>query len=242
MPAQRFCRRHTALAQLGTLLVLTAMTISGSNARPLPAPLSGSAQPVIERFLLNQTVGLPGKVSITIDTPMSGTLPSCEALEPFIPNGTRLWGRVSIGVRCNAAQPWTRYVPAYVAVVGNYYVATRSINAGETLGPTDFAVRESDLTTLPRSVITNPMQLNGVVAINHITSGAPLRLELLRGAIVVQQGQNVKVMAQGPGFVASIEGKAMTNATVGAAVQVKMPSGQMVSGIVRGDGAVELPR
>ena len=77
MPAQRFCRRHAALAQLGTLVVLTTMTISGSNARPLPVPLSGSAQPVIERFLLNQTTGLPGKVSITIDTPMSGTLPSC---------------------------------------------------------------------------------------------------------------------------------------------------------------------
>ena len=43
--------------------------------------------------------------------------------------------------------------------MANYYVATRPINAGETLGPTDFAAREGDLTTLPRSVITNPANL-----------------------------------------------------------------------------------
>jgi flagella basal body P-ring formation protein FlgA len=34
----------------------------------------------------------------------------------------------------------------------------------------------------------------------------------------------------------------MSNAAAGATVQLKTGNGQMVSGIVRGDGSVELPR
>ncbi|MFC5476023.1 flagellar basal body P-ring formation chaperone FlgA [Paraherbaspirillum soli] len=235
-----------ALAKIA--ITIAALTTTASHAAsPRPAPLGGSAQPVIEQFLLHQSAGLPGKVSISIDTPISGPLPACDAPEVFLPNGARLWGRVSVGVRCNGTQTgaekspaWSRYVPAYVAVVGSYYVATRPIAAGETLGAADFTVRDGDLTTLPRSIITNPAQANGMIAVNRIASGAPLRLEQLHGATVVQRGQNVKLVTQGAGFVASTEGQAVNNAIAGAAVQVKTQGGQVVSGTARPDGSVEL--
>lgn len=232
-PRYRFLLRMLALAVTVVLASMTAL------ARPLPAPLSGSARPVIERFLMNQTAGLPGKVSIRIDTPLSGELPPCEVLEPFLPGSTRLWGRVSVGVRCTAGQPWTRYVPAYIAVVGHYYVAARRIDFGEVLKPADVAVREGDLTTLPGSVIVDPAQFNGMTASNLIAAGAPIRSELLRGVVVVQQGQYVKVVTRGAGFVASTEGKAMTDATAGAIIQVKMQGGRMISGVVGPEGLVE---
>jgi len=147
-----FLRRQLALALPLVLATLAALTMPARSATSRPAPLSGSARPVIEHFLLSQTAGLPGKVGISIDTPMSGALPPCETLEPFLPSGVRLWGRVSVGVRCSTNQPWTRYVPAYIAVVGTYYVAARPINAGQALTLADAAVREGDLTTLPGSV------------------------------------------------------------------------------------------
>lgn len=238
MPTHRFLSRQIALA---LPIVLATLTITAHSATSQPAPLSGSARPVIEHFILTQTVGQVGKVSISIDTPISGALPPCEALEPFLPNSSRLWGRVSIGVRCNGNQPWTRYVPAYVAVVGPYYVAARQINTGQTLMPADVTVREGDLTTLPGNVIVDSAQLNGMIASNRIVAGAPLRRELLHSVAVVQLGQTVKVVTQGAGFVASTEGKAMTNAAVGAMVQVKMQGGQVLSGVVRPDGIVERP-
>lgn len=231
--------RQVALALPMVLATLAALTMPARSATSQPAPLSGSARPAIEHFLLSQTAGLPGKVGISIDTPMSGALPPCEAPETFLPSGARLWGHVSVGVRCNTNQPWTRYVPAYIAVVGTYYVAARPINAGQALTLADAAVREGDLTTLPSSVIVDPAQLNGVIASNRIASGAPLRRELLRAVAVVQQGQTIKVVTQGAGFVVSTEGKAMTNAAVGAIVQVKMQGGQLLSGVVRQDGIVE---
>lgn len=223
------------------LATLVALTTQARSATPLPAPLAGSARPVIEQFLLRQTAGLPGKVGIRIDTPMSGALPPCEAPDPFLPSGARLWGRLLVGVRCNANQPWTRYVPAYITVVGTYYVAARPISAGQALTPADAATREGDLTTLPGSVIVESAQLNGVIASNPIASGAPLRRELLRSITLVQQGQTVKVLTQGAGFVVSAEGKAMTHAAAGAIVQVKLQGGRLLSGVVRPDGMVERP-
>ncbi len=171
--------------------------------------------------------------------PMSGALPPCDAPEPFLPSGARLWGRLSVGVRCNTNPQWTRYVPAYIAVTGTYYIAARTINAGQALTLADAELREGDLTTLPAGVIVDPTQLNGFTASNRIASGAPLRRELLRAAVVVLQGQNIKVVTQGAGFVVSTEGKAMTNAAAGAIVQVKIQGGQLLSGVVRHDGIVE---
>jgi flagellar basal body P-ring formation protein FlgA len=227
-----------------TLLSLVAPALWGVLAAiAMPArsatPLSGGVGPVIEHFLLTQTAGLPGKVSITIDTPRLDALPPCEAPEAFLPSGVRPWGRVSVGVRCNESPPWTRYVAAHVALVASYYVAARPIAAGQALTPADVAVREGDLSTLPTSLVVDPAQLSGVVASNRIASGAPIRRELLRGVVLVQQGQSVKLVTRGAGFVASAEGKAMTDAASGAVIQVKIQGGQLLSGIVQPDGSVE---
>lgn len=227
------------LTALLVFLVCSAVTTPARCQGRLPAPLAGSARPVIEQFLINQTVGLPGKVIVTIDTPMSGALPPCETLEPFLPPRARLGGRVSVGVRCLSGQPWTRYVPAYIALIGSYQVAARAISAGTALGPADIAVREGDLMALPASVVTDPSQLLGMTVVNAIAADAPIRRELLRGVLTVRQGQNIKVLSRGVGFEVSAEGKAMSDAALGAVVQVKMEGGKLLSGIVRPNGIVE---
>lgn len=236
MPTRRSLHWQLAAA-LPVILVLAAFASAVHSATPLL--LSGYARPVIEQFLATQTAGLPGRVRISIDTPLSGDLPPCDALEPFLPSGSRLWGRVSVGVRCNAGQAWTRYVQAYIAVIATYQVATRQIEAGQALSPADTAAREADLTTLPASVIVDSTQLGGMVALNRISLGAPIRRESLRGMSIVQQGQTIKVVTRGQGFVVSTEGKAMASAATGALIQVKIQGGQLISGNVRPDGSIE---
>lgn len=241
MSKRIFPNGRIALGLPITLALVAALAAQVSYAATPPVPMSGNARPVIEQFLISQSAGLPGKVSITVDTPTSGPLPPCDLPEPFLPSGARLWGRVSVGVKCSSNQPWTRYVSAYISVIGPYYVAARPINMGQTLVAADVAVREGDLTTLPGSVVVNPGQLNGMIASNQIASGAPLRRELLRSPVVVKQGQNIKVVSQGTGFVVNAEGKAMADAAIGAVVQVKMQGGYILSGLVRPDGVVERP-
>ena len=204
-----------------------------------PAPLSGPARPVIEQFLASRTTHLPGRTEIRIDTPASGELPPCDALEAFLPGGVQLRGRVSVGVRCHAVPGWTRYVQAHIAVIGSYLAAARTIEAGQTLAAGDTLLREGDLNSLPASVVLEPSQLVGKVVLNRINTGAPVRREQLRGALQVQQGQLVKLVSRGAGFVVSTEGKALAGAEAGAQVQVITLGGQRVSGTLMSNGTVE---
>ncbi|MBC7599513.1 MAG: flagellar basal body P-ring formation protein FlgA [Polaromonas sp.] len=232
--------------RLSLVTVLAWLALGSVSAAPAgmagssePRPLSDRARAVIEQFLHQQTAGLPGKTVLSIEAPKSGDLPPCEVMEAFLPSGVRPWGRFSVGIRCTTGRLWTRYVPASISVISSYYAAARLIKAGEAITAVDVEAREGDLTSLPASVVVDFAQVSGAIALNQIASGAPLRRELLRAAAIVQQGQVIKMITQGPGFMVSTEGKAMTNAAVGAVVQVRLMGGQLVSGTVRTDGMVE---
>lgn len=234
----RFSVRRLAWAMAaGAALGATA---GAATAGPPAEPLPEASRLAIERLVHTQSKGLPGEISLELKG--SRALPACDAPEAFLAPGTELRGRISIGLRCASPAPWKRYVQAYVGVRGRYYVAAQPIEAGQPLGLDDVSERSGDLAALPRSVVTDPSALHGVVAANRIAAGAPLRKELLRGTVVIQQGQTVKVLAQGAGFSVSTEGRAMTRAEVGATVQAKTRDGRLVSGIADEEGQIRLAR
>ena len=217
------------------LPALVAMAgAAGAAAQPLPE----AARAAIEGLLQRQSNGLPGKLSFS--TKATAALPPCDDYEAFLPNGATPRGRISIGLRCRGDKPWTRFVPAQVAVEGRYYVAARAIEAGQTLGEADIAERSGDLGDLPRSVVTEASALQGVVATQRIAAGTPLRKESMRGVVAIRQGQTVQLVAQGPGFTISTEGKALTRAEVGATVQAKTRDGRLLTGVATEDGRIRL--
>jgi flagella basal body P-ring formation protein FlgA len=67
-----------------------------------------------------------------------------------------------------------------------------------------------------------------------------LREDQLLAFLVIKQGQSVRVTSSGAGFSVSAEGKAINSASIGQQVQVKMESGQTVSGTAKADGSVEV--
>ncbi|ANJ87235.1 flagellar basal body P-ring formation chaperone FlgA [Pandoraea oxalativorans] len=225
-----------------------APVATAAPVQPQPQPQASQFQntqvirQTAERFLREQTTGLPGQVNITVGESVSDRMPACSALEPFLPPGARLWGATSVGVRCAGERPWTLYLQARVSINATYFVAARQINPGETIGPTDLSPRQGDLTLLPRTVATDAGQIVGTVAVNRITSGLPIRSDLLRSAIAVQQGQTVRVVSRGSGFEVSTEGQVLTRASAGDPVQVRTRAGQVVSGTVKSgkNGNVEV--
>jgi flagella basal body P-ring formation protein FlgA len=56
----------------------------------------------------------------------------------------------------------------------------------------------------------------------------------------VQQGQSVRVVSSGPGFRVSTEARALNNASEGQIAQARTASGQVVSGIAKAGGVVEV--
>ena len=207
----------------------------------LPAHAQNTLQATLDDYLRTQTQGLPGKVSYSIGQLEARTqLAPCAAFEPFLPAGSRLWGKSTVGVRCLGPATWTIYVPVQVNVAGNYLISARTMPAGYVLGAADVVVRSGDLARLPANVITDPAQAIGRTVKNGFAVGQPLRSDQLMTLWAVQQGQNVKTVSNGPGFSVSSEGKALNNAAAGQLVQVRTNNGQTVSGIARPGGVVEV--
>ncbi len=196
---------------------------------------------VVENYVRGETAGFPGQVSISlgaVDPRLS--LPACQALEPFVPAGGRLWGQASVGVRCNGQTPWTLYVPVSIKVIANVVHAARPLAQGQPVAAADIALQKADLAQLPAGILTDPAQAVGKTLVSSIASGQPLRQDMLRSPIVVLQGQTVKLLAKGRGFSVSSEGKAMAAAAEGQVVQVRIQSGRIISGIARPDAVVEV--
>ncbi|MGJ7491574.1 flagellar basal body P-ring formation chaperone FlgA [Variovorax sp. ZT4R33] len=227
--------RRSLPALLAALAPLLGPTAAGAT-EALPA----AAMAAIEQLVARQTSGMPGKASVSANLPGTGTLPACDAYDAFLPTGAAPRGRVSVGLRCRTGAPWTRFVPAYVKVEGSYYVASRTIEPGDSLGPADLTQQTGDLAALPRSVVTHGGELLGVRATGRIAAGAPLRKELLRAPTVIQQGQTVQVVAQGAGFTVSTEARALAQAAAGGVARAKTLDGRMVTGVADEDGQIVL--
>jgi flagellar basal body P-ring formation protein FlgA len=191
-------------------------------------------------FLQQQAAGLPGKVEITVTPVFPRGLAACSALDPFMPTGARLWGRMTVGVRCVGERPWTLYVQARVSINATYYQAARAIAPGEVLTNADLVARDGDLTAMPQAIVTDPAQAVGAVALSRVPAGLPLRTDMLRAASSVAIGQTVHVVAGGTGFSISADGTAMSNAAPGQQIRVKTAGGQIITGVVKDAQTVEI--
>ncbi|SNS60893.1 flagella basal body P-ring formation protein FlgA [Noviherbaspirillum humi] len=196
---------------------------------------------VVEQFLTTQSAGLPGEVSISV-TPVDPrlNLAACVALEPFLPAGSRVWGKTTVGVRCSVPAPWTVYVSAMVQVNGQYVASAAPLAQGQTVQKADLTMMKGDLTALPAGILTDANQAVGRTVVASLKAGTPLRQDALRAQQAIQQGQVVRVVSGGAGFKVSAEAKALGNAADGQTVQARTQAGQVVSGTARMGGIVEV--
>lgn len=193
-----------------------------------------------EQFARRQTQGLPGEVQVSVGKVNVSRLPPCNAHEAFLPQGSRLSGRTHIGVRCLGPGAWSVLVPVRIAISGHYITTARPLIAGQTVTASDLNLASGDLATLPTGTLTDPQSAIGKTLRNSLGAGQPLRNDQLLAPLVIRQGQNVRVVSRGQGFAVSAEGRALNNAAEGQVAQVRMNTGQTVSGIALGDGSVEI--
>ncbi|PKO46970.1 MAG: flagellar basal body P-ring formation protein FlgA [Betaproteobacteria bacterium HGW-Betaproteobacteria-22] len=237
--------RYIKLVMLAGLLFTTSSLyakpdVVALNQQPPRQNLLALRQEVAE-FLTTQTVGYPGNVGVNVGLiDPNLRLTKCHDLEVFLPKGSRVWGRTSVGARCHTPSAWTIYTQATVSVSSAYLVASKPLAQGRTITRDDLMFETGDITQLPSGIYTDVSQALGRVVNISMQAGTVLRQEMLKQAPVVQQGQTVMVVSSGRGFSVSAEGKAITKANEGQVVQVKVANGQVVSGIARQGGQVEI--
>lgn len=173
-------------------------------------------------------------MQVVVRTP-EAQWPQCEAPQFSLPGNSRQWGMISVAASCGQNR---RYLQVQVQVTGDYVVAARQLPRGSALSAGDVKIQRGRLDTLPARVIMLPEQALDAVSIRDIPPGQPITLSMVRKPWRVKAGQNVMVIAEGNGFNASGEGRAMNNATTAQAVRVRMGNGQIVSGKVNADGNI----
>lgn len=223
------------------LVILTMPAGFAIAQTPAPRQDLTALRQHAEQFLRVQSAGLPGQVNISVGQIDTRTnLSTCAVLDAFLPNGSRVWGKTTVGVRCTAPSPWTIYISATVQVVAEYMVTAAPLAQGQMVRPNDIARIKGDLTALPNGIITDPSQAIGRTAGTSLPAGMPLRNDVLRTQQAVQQGQTVRLISAGPGFQVTAEARALNNAVEGQVAQARTASGQVVSGVAKAGGVVEV--
>jgi flagella basal body P-ring formation protein FlgA len=196
------------------------------------------------RLFVEREAGMPAarvEVSIGALDPRVD-LGACARLEPFVPSGTKLWGRAWIGVRCVEGPPLIAYLPVQVQVYGPALVATRALPAGSALGPQDVRLEEIELTRERPGVLADPAAVANRVLARPVAAGQALHPDFLRSPPAVSAGDSVRAIYSGKGFTVSVEGRAMASAAEGEAVRIQTATGKTLAGIARAGRVVEIAR
>jgi len=168
-------------------------------------------------------------------------LAPCQRIEPYLPPGTRLWGKARIGLRCTqGVRPWNVYLPITVKVYGRALVASGPLPAGTIVRESDLQIDEIDLAEDNSPAITSGELAVGRVLSRPLAAGQGLRQADIKPRQWFAAGDMVKVVAVGVGFSVGGAGTALTPGIEGQPARVRTDSGQVISGMPVGTRQLEV--
>ncbi len=227
----------TAHRHLG-LPVLVALAL----AFPLPARAQLDAQPLADiaaaaenhaRTLVREQ-GL-GKAEISAGA-LDGRLrlKSCEApLETFSHDENVRGGRVTVGVRCTGAAPWTLYVPVSVAAQAEIAVIAGPLPRGTLLTETNVRLERRSLNSLPPQYLSSLDQLVGHELTRAVTGTTVATPNMLKARDLVAKGQDITILATGQNIQVRMAGVALQKGQQGQRIDVKnLSSGRTVQAVI----------
>ena len=223
-------------------MTLMALSFLGALGAPLAHAADAEVERILVDYLRSQTDAAAADVRVSVTMPRA-TLSECRQPTPFLPGrNTRVAGNLTVGLQCPGDRPATRYYQARVDVVADYYVAARALMPGDVLGMADLRRESGDLSRLPANVATTPDALLGMAVTRRVAAGRPLGGYMVKQPVAIERGARVRVIAMGPGFSITTEGKALNAAPLGGDVRVSTNEGAIVSGTSTDQNTVTLRR
>lgn len=160
---------------------------------------------------------------------------SCESPALSLTNKNKIWGNVMISAQCGDKKT---YIKLNVEVTGNYIVASQPITAGEPIMERNIRLQSGRLDTLPDGVIFKKENIIHYVALRNINSDQPIKSSMIRKTWAIKAGQPTKVIINGEGYQIQTMGNALTNASLGEDVNVRLNSAKIIQGMVTEQGVV----
>ena len=162
-------------------------------------------------------------------------------LEAFSQGTAMSSGRMTIGVRCPAANPWTIYVSVVVEVEASVLVLRRPLARRARV---ELADVEPQVRRLPGSAsvfVNDVASLQGHRLKRSLPVGTALTVEMLQPDLLVRRGQQVTLIAATGSVQIRAQGEALTEGGAFDRVRVKNVSSlKIVEGVVESDGIVRV--
>ena len=228
-------------------LALSAFVFAGAAQAQAVADPAAELGALTQRWLddaltRNQAPGATLRMEVSVGTLDSRLrLAPCSRVEPYLPAGSRLWGRTRLGLRCvEGSSAWNVFLPVTIKAWGPAWVLTGNVAPGAVLTANDAAQAEVDWAADTAPVLANPEAWLGQTATRQLMAGQALRQSMVKAPSLFKAGAQVRVSAQGPGYAVTSAGQALSAGSVGQTVRVRMDNGRIVSGIVSEDGTVTI--
>jgi len=207
---------------------LEALVRARSSAPEAGGPTGGAAPPRVEIVL--------GRLDPRLK------LAPCEKVRAYLPEGSRLWGRTRVGLRCEqGAVKWNVYWPLTVKVWAPAVVAAAPIKPGTVLGAGDLKVAETDLAASTSPAIVRPEDVIGRTMLRGLDEGQGLRQGDLRVRRWFTAGEPVNVLVKGKGFAVAAAGTAISHGDEGGqCARVRVENGRVLCGQPVGERRVEV--
>ena len=222
-------------------LAVAGVLVAGAMAQAQPQDMGGATLVRDSQAWLDQAVAAarpsgaaPLRMVVSVGALDSRlALAPCATVEPYIPPGMRLWGKTRLGLRCtDGTVRWNVFLPVQVQAFGQAWVIKGDVATGAVLGEDDAVLAEVDWAQEGNSVLADPAMWLGQTASRKLTTGQTLRQGMVKPAQVFQAGAMVRIQAQGPGFVVTSDGQALSPGVIGAQARVRMDSGRVLTGVV----------
>lgn len=168
-------------------------------------------------------------------------LAPCQQVEPYLPTGTRLWGRTRIGIRClQGPVPWNVFLPVTVRAWGPAWTVRHPVSAGSVLTENDLELTEIDWAESVTPVLFRTSDWQGLEATRHLVPGQVLRQGMVRSPQLFAAGSTVRVLIRGRGFQLTATGSALSHGHQGQTARIRMPNRKVLTGTVLDAETVEI--
>lgn len=221
-------------------LLLGAAAGAGADSQSLPS-LQKAAQEFLSQQLLSVAQTDEVKISIgRLDPRLQ--LGACEqAVEPFLPSGARLQGKLSVGIRCPGDKPWTVYLPASIQIFAEVMTASHPLSRNQVIATSDLMPQRLELSKLRGGYYRSAEEVVGKILTNTLPAGRALTPNVLRAPLLVRRGDDVTILASTGGLQVRSKGKALQDAARGEHISVRnVRSKRIVEGVAISPGIIQV--
>lgn len=153
----------------------------------------------------------------------------------------RSTGRLTFKISCDNPDSWTIHVPVVVQAFDQVVISDLPIAKGTHLSAGDLRLESRDVSLLYGGYFKSIAELDGFVARRPIPAERVINAALVDPARMINRGEKVVIIADGPGLSIRATGFAMEDGAFGELIRVKNTSSdKVVEGRITAPGVIKV--